>query len=88
MVNLRINWTLSTGAVRNREETPKQKPYQVGVKCLFISLVYHSLRVFQSYTQTNRNQRQMRVWHLTCATSVHIFFGFTINGSGIRPELT
>ncbi len=24
----------------NREETPKQKPYRVGVKCLFIYLVY------------------------------------------------
>ena len=35
MVNLRINWTLSTGAVRNRT-------YLVAVKCLLIYLVYHS----------------------------------------------
>ena len=41
MVNLRINWTLYTGEVTNLEETPKQKPYQGKVKCLFICLVYH-----------------------------------------------
>ena len=36
MVNLRINWTLYTGEVRNLA-------YQVRAKCLFIFQVYHSL---------------------------------------------
>ena len=42
MVNLRINWTSSSGAVRNRT-------YQVGVKGLFVYLVYH---MWQTTRQT------------------------------------
>ena len=39
MVNLRINWTLYTGEVRNLA-------YQEWVECLFIFLVYHSFPIF------------------------------------------
>ena len=44
MVNLRINWTLYTGEVTNLA-------YQGKVKCLFICLVYHSLRAHLAQTR-------------------------------------
>ena len=78
MVNLRINWTLYTGEVRNLEETPQQKPYRGRGKCLFIFQVYHSLRIHGHKLESLCYKREEKAQETV----------LRVRGAGTRPAPT